>query len=73
MSKEQCLQDSFLFELQKEKIPVSIFLINGVKLHGMIDAFDLSIVMLKNSVTQIVYKHAISTIVPSRMLTQSSV
>lgn len=68
MSKQQCLQDPFLNELRKEKIPVSVFLVNGIKLHGVVDAFDQYVVMLKNSVTQMVYKHAISTVVPSRMI-----
>lgn len=66
MSKGQTLQDPFLNTLRKEKIPVSIFLVNGIKLHGMIDSFDQYVVMLKNSITQMVYKHAISTVVPSK-------
>ena len=68
MSKGQHLQDPFLNQLRKEKIPVSIFLVNGIKLHGIVDAFDQYVLMLKNSVTQMVYKHAISTVVPSRMV-----
>lgn len=68
MPTNYLLQDLFLNELQKEKIPVSIFLINGIKLHGMIDSFDEHTVMLKNSITQMVYKHAISTVVPSRTI-----
>lgn len=60
------LQDSFLEELTKGKVPVSIFLVNGIKLHGMVDAFDEKVVMLKNNITQMVYKHAISTVVPSK-------
>ncbi|MGL5741524.1 MAG: RNA chaperone Hfq [Legionella sp.] len=66
MSKNHLLQDPFLNELRKEKVPVSIFLVNGIKLHGIVDSFDQYIVMLKNSITQMVYKHAISTVVPSR-------
>lgn len=66
MSKINLLQDSFLNELRKEKVPVAIFLVNGIKLHGVVDSFDQYVVMLKNSVTQMVYKHAISTVVPSR-------
>ncbi|MCK5662805.1 MAG: RNA chaperone Hfq [Thiotrichaceae bacterium] len=66
MSKGQSLQDPFLNALRKEHIPVSIYLVNGIKLQGQIDAFDQYIVMLKNSVSQMVYKHAISTIVPTR-------
>jgi host factor-I protein len=68
MSKNHLLQDPFLNELRKEKVPVSIFLVNGIKLHGVIDAFDQYVVMLKNSITQMVYKHAISTVVPSRAI-----
>ncbi|CDZ76158.1 Host factor-I protein [Legionella massiliensis] len=66
MSKIHLLQDPFLNELRKEKIPVSVFLVNGIKLHGVVDSFDQYVLMLKNSVTQMVYKHAISTVVPSR-------
>lgn len=66
MSKGQNLQDPFLNALRKEKISVSIFLVNGIKLHGVVDAFDQYVVMLKNAVTQMVYKHAISTVVPSK-------
>ena len=62
------LQDSFLKALHKEKVPVSVFLINGIKLHGVIDSFDSDVIMLKNSITQMVYKHAISTVVPARMV-----
>lgn len=68
MSKNHLLQDPFLNELRKEKVPVSIFLVNGIKLHGIIDSFDPCVVMLKNTVTQMVYKSAISTVVPSRMV-----
>ncbi|WP_419419818.1 RNA chaperone Hfq [Legionella sp. D16C41] len=68
MSKINLLQDAFLNELRKEKVPVSIFLVNGIKLHGVVDSFDQYVVMLKNSVTQMVYKHAISTVVPSRLV-----
>lgn len=68
MSKNHLLQDPFLNELRKEKVQVSIFLVNGIKLHGVIDSFDQYVVMLKNSITQMVYKHAISTVVPSRMV-----
>jgi len=68
MSKNHLLQDPFLTELRKEKVPVSIFLVNGIKLHGVVDSFDQYVVMLKNSITQMVYKHAISTVVPSRAI-----
>jgi len=66
MSKGQSLQDPFLNALRKERIPVSIFLVNGIKLQGQIESFDQFVVLLKNSVSQMVYKHAISTVVPAR-------
>ncbi len=66
MAKGQSLQDPFLNALRKEKIPVSIYLVNGIKLQGQIDSFDQFVVLLKNSVSQMVYKHAISTVVPAR-------
>lgn len=64
--KGQALQDPFLNVLRKEHIPVSIFLVNGIKLQGQIESFDQFVVLLKNSVSQMIYKHAISTVVPSR-------
>jgi host factor-I protein len=66
MSKGPSLQDPFLNALRKEKIPVSIYLVNGIKLQGIIESFDQFVVLLKNTVSQMVYKHAISTIVPAR-------
>jgi len=66
MAKGQSLQDPFLNLLRKEKVPVSIYLVNGIKLQGQVDSFDQFVVLLKNSVNQMVYKHAISTVVPSR-------
>ena len=66
MSKGQSLQDPYLNQLRKERVPVSIFLVNGIKLQGQIESFDQFVVLLRNSVSQMVYKHAISTIVPSR-------
>ncbi|MEL7539040.1 MAG: RNA chaperone Hfq [Pseudomonadota bacterium] len=66
MAKGQTLQDPFLNLLRREKVPVSIYLVNGIKLQGQIDSFDQFVVLLKNSVNQMVYKHAISTVVPSR-------
>ncbi len=66
MSKGQSLQDPFLNTLRKERIPVSIFLVNGIKLQGQIESFDQFVVLLKNTVSQMVYKHAISTVVPAR-------
>ena len=68
MSKGQTLQEPFLNALRKEKVPVAIYLVNGIKLQGQVDSFDQFVVLLKNSVNQMVYKHAISTIVPARMV-----
>ena len=67
-SKIQLLQDPFLNALRKEHIPVSIYLVNGIKLQGNIESFDQYVVLLRNTVTQMVYKHAISTIVPARAI-----
>jgi host factor-I protein len=66
MSKGPLLQDPFLNTLRKEKIPVSIYLVNGIKLQGIVESFDQFVVLLRNTVSQMVYKHAISTIVPAR-------
>jgi len=66
MPKGQNLQDTFLNALRKEHTPVSIFLVNGIKLQGRIDSFDQYVIMLKNTISQMVYKHAISTIVPGK-------
>ncbi|MFC0269343.1 RNA chaperone Hfq [Kushneria aurantia] len=66
MSKGQSLQDPYLNVLRKERIPVSIFLVNGIKLQGQIESFDQFVILLRNTVSQMVYKHAISTVVPAR-------
>jgi len=66
MSKGHTLQDPFLNALRKERIPVSVYLVNGIKLQGQVESFDQFVVLLRNSVSQLVYKHAISTIVPAR-------
>lgn len=68
MSKGQNLQDPFLNALRKEHVPVSIYLVNGIKLQGKVDSFDQYVIILKNAVSQMVYKHAISTIVPARQV-----
>lgn len=68
MSKGQSLQDPFLNVLRKERVPVSIYLVNGIKLQGQVESFDQFVVLLKNTVSQMVYKHAISTVVPSRAI-----
>ena len=65
-NKGQLLQDPFLNILRREHVPVSIYLVNGIKLQGQIESFDQYVVLLRNTVTQMVYKHAISTIVPGR-------
>ena len=65
-AKGQLLQDPFLNALRTEHIPVSIYLVNGIKLQGQIDSFDQYVILLKNTVTQMVYKHAISTVVPTK-------
>jgi len=66
MAKGQHLQEPFLNALRKERTPVSIFLVNGIKLQGQVESFDQFVILLKNSVSQMVYKHAVSTIVPSK-------
>lgn len=66
MTKGQTLQDPFLNALRREKVPVSIYLVNGIKLQGQVESFDQFVVLLKNAVSQLVYKHAISTIVPAK-------
>ena len=70
-AKRQSLQDAFLNTLRKERDLVSIYLVNGIKLVGQIESFDPYVVLLKNVVTQVVYKHAISTVVPSRPISVS--
>lgn len=65
-NKGQMLQAPFLNALRKEHVQVSIYLVNGIKLQGQVDSFDQYVILLKNTVTQMVYKHAISTIVPAR-------
>ena len=66
MAKGQSLQDPFLNVLRRERIPVSIFLVNGIKSQGKIQSFDQFVILLENTVNQMVYKHAISTVVPAR-------
>ena len=68
-SKGQMLQDPFLNALRKERVQVAIYLVNGIKLQGYVDSFDQYVILLKNTVTQMVYKHAVSTIVPSKAVT----
>ncbi len=66
MSKGHSLQEPFLNALRRERVPVSIYLVNGIKLQGQVESFDQFVVVLKNAVSQMIYKHAISTVVPSR-------
>jgi len=70
-NKGQMLQDPFLNALRKEHVQVSIYLVNGIKLQGQVDSFDRYVILLKNTVTQMVYKHAISTIVPARAVSMT--
>jgi host factor-I protein len=69
MTKVQSLQDPFLNALRRDNTAVSIYLVNGIKLQGQIDSFDQFVILLKNTVNQMVYKHAISTIVPAHNVT----
>ena len=64
-NKGQMLQDPFLNTLRKEHVPVSIYLVNGIKLHGTIQSFDNYVLAVQGDVTQIVFKHAISTVMPA--------
>ncbi|KOR30589.1 hypothetical protein TI04_05010, partial [Achromatium sp. WMS2] len=68
MPKGQNLQDPFLNALRRERVPVSIFLVNGIKLQGQIESFDQFVILLKSNVSQMIYKHAISTVVPARSI-----
>ena len=72
MAKGQSLQDPFLNALRRERVPVSIYLVNGIKLQAQIESFDQFVILLKNTVSQMVYKHAISTVVPSRPVSHHS-
>ena len=65
--KQQNLQDVFLNNVRKAKIPVTVFLVNGVKLQGIITWFDNFCILLRRDAhSQLVYKHAISTVMPSQ-------
>ena len=66
MAKGQTLQEPFLNALRRERVPVSIYLVNGIKLQGQVESFDSYVILLRNTVSQMVYKHAVSTIVPAR-------
>lgn len=71
VSRGHGLQDPYLNALRREKIPVSIFLVNGIKLQGQIESFDQFVILLKSTVSQMVYKHGISTVVPAKNVTLS--
>jgi host factor-I protein len=71
--KGQQLQDPFLNLLRREHVSVSIYLVNGIKLQGLIESFDQYVVLLKNTTTQMVYKHAISTVVPARAISMPEI
>ena len=65
--KSQNVQDVFLNYIRKQKTPVTVFLVNGVKLQGIVTWFDnFSVLLRRDGHTQLVYKHAISTIMPSQ-------
>ena len=66
MTKGLSLQEPFLNALRKERIPVSIYLVSGIKLQGEIESFDQFVILLRNTVSQMIYKSAISTVVPAR-------
>ena len=67
--RAQNLQDSFLNHVRKEKIPLTIFLVNGVKLQGVVSCFDnFCLLLRRDGHAQLVYKHAISTIMPGQPL-----
>jgi host factor-I protein len=65
-NKNLNLQDHYLNYLRKEKIPVSVYLVNGTRLKGVIKGFDNFVILLKQNVQQLIYKHAVSTISPER-------
>ena len=66
MSKRESLQDPFLNALRKDRVPVSIYLVSGIKLQGEIESFDQFVILLRSTVNQMIYKSSISTVVPSR-------
>lgn len=66
MAKQQALQEAFLTAMQNDSTPVSVYLVNGIKLQGKVDSFDQFAVFLKSNVVQMIYKHAIATIIPTQ-------
>ncbi len=67
-TKSQNLQDNYLNQLRKEKMQVIVYLTNGVRLKGVVRAFDNFVILLKDSTQQLIYKHAVSTIIPEKDL-----
>jgi host factor-I protein len=68
MNANSELQHNFLQKAADTAVPVAVYLVNGIKLQGQVDSFDDHVIMLKSSITQMIYKHAVSTIVPSQNL-----
>jgi host factor-I protein len=68
MEKNTNLQNLFLNQIIKDNIPVSIYLLNGIKLQGQVKSFDQYVVVLSGNTPQLIYKHSISTIVPSQTI-----
>lgn len=65
-ARTQNLQDSFLNQLRKDRVPVTVFLVNGVRLKGIIRGFDAFVIVLKDTQEQLIYKHSVSTIIPEK-------
>ena len=68
MVKNINLQDSFLNQIIKDSIPVSIYLLNGIKRQGQIKSFDQYVIVLSGNTPQLIYKHSVSTIVPTQTI-----
>ena len=68
MEKNKNLQDSFLNKIIIDNIPVSVYLLNGIKLQGQVKSFDQYVIVLSGNTPQLIYKHSISTIVPSQTI-----
>jgi host factor-I protein len=68
MEKNTNLQNLFLNQIIKDNIPVSVYLLNGIKLQGQVKSFDQYVIVLSGNTPQLIYKHSISTIVPSQTI-----
>ncbi|HYA12470.1 MAG TPA: RNA chaperone Hfq [Thermodesulfovibrionales bacterium] len=66
VAKNPNLQDNYLNQLRKDKTPVVVYLTNGVRLRGVIRSFDSFVILLEENTQSLIYKHAVSTIVPER-------